>query len=54
VPCKDGATMFRTFTGDFLTIGAASALAGNGGQTDANNRFALSVYDAAAAAAGPT
>jgi peptidoglycan/xylan/chitin deacetylase (PgdA/CDA1 family) len=48
MPCQNGTNLFRTFTGDFLTIGAGSALVGNGGQTDANNRFSLSLYQAAA------
>jgi hypothetical protein len=50
--CSDGTTLFRTFTGDFLTIGAGAALVGNGGQTDPNNGFAFSLYAAAAAGGG--
>ncbi len=49
IPCNNGTTIFRTFTGDFLTIGAGSALVGNGGQTDANNGFSLFLYAAPAA-----
>ncbi len=55
-PCTNGTTVFRTFTGDFLTIGADSVLAGNGGPSDPNSAFSLFVYPAtdAAAAGGPT
>ena len=42
----------RTYTGDFLSIGANRALIGNAGQTDVNNRFAFLVYQAALAQAG--
>lgn len=48
MPCRNGTSIFRTFTGDFLKIGADSALVGNGGQTDANNRFSISLYQVTA------
>ncbi len=44
VPCGNGGCIFRTYTGDFLTIGADSELHGNGGQTDPNNGFSFFVY----------
>jgi peptidoglycan/xylan/chitin deacetylase (PgdA/CDA1 family) len=50
IPLSNGRAIFRTYTGDFLTIGAGSALVGNGGQTDANNAFSFAVYAAAAGA----
>ena len=49
IPCGSGTCIFRTFTGDFLTIGAGSALVGNGGQTDPNNGFSFFLYAASAA-----
>ena len=44
IPGNNGTTIFRTYTGDFLTIGNGSALVGNGGQTDPNNGFTFFVY----------
>ena len=49
-PCGN-ATVFRTFTGDFLTLGAGTVLAGNGGPSDPNSAFSLFVYGSAAGAA---
>jgi peptidoglycan-N-acetylglucosamine deacetylase len=44
-PLKSG-TVFRTFSGDFLTndVGAGNVLAGNGGAFDPNSLFSLFVY----------
>lgn len=51
VPCASS-YIFRDFTGDFLRIGDAAALVGNGAQTDPNNRFTTTATAAAAAGAG--
>ncbi len=52
IQCRDSGYMFRTYTGDFLRIGDGAALAGNGGQTDPNNRFSTFLYTAEAAQGG--
>jgi hypothetical protein len=46
ISCGAGTCMFRTYTGDFLSIGPNVALVGNAGQTDPNNRFSFFVYQA--------